>query len=133
MPTHASDRPGLGQAAKAVAEHASTIARLELELATTEIKRKLAPMALGIGMLVGAAIFALFGLALALAAGAAALTLVVPVWGAILIVMGGVFGVVGVLALLGLGAVRKASPPVPQQAIQEAKLTTEALRGSNGR
>ena len=133
MPTRASDRPGLGEATKAVAEHASAIARLELELATAELKRKIAAMGIGIGMLVGAALFGVLGLMLALAAGAAALTLVVPTWAAILIVMGGVFGAAALLALLGIGGIKKGSPPVPQQAIEEARLTTEALKRSNGR
>jgi hypothetical protein len=35
------------------------------------------------------------------------------------------------LLLLGLSAVKKGSPPVPEQAINEAKLTKEAIR--NGR
>jgi len=120
-------------AAKAVAEHASAIARLELELATTELKRKLAPMGLGIGMLVGAAIFGLFGLMLALAASAAAIVILLPAWAAILAIMVGVFGAAGLLGILGLAAIKKGSPPVPEQAIEEAKLTTEALKASNGR
>jgi hypothetical protein len=133
MPTHASERPGLGEAAKAVAEHASALARLEIELATAELKRKLAPMAIGIGMLVGALVFVLFGLMLGLAAVAAALTLVFSAWAAILIVMGGVFVLVATLGVVGIGAVRKGVPPVPQQAIEEARLTAEALKGTNGR
>ena len=76
MPTHAPDRPGLGEAAKSVAEHASAIARLELELATLELKRKLVSMGVGIGLLAGAAIFGVFGMMLLLALAAAALTLV---------------------------------------------------------
>ena len=32
------------------------------------------------------------------------------------------------LGLLGLRMVKKATPPMPEQAIQEAKLTTEAIR-----
>ena len=36
---------------------------------------------------------------------------------------------VGLLGMLALASIRKGTPPVPQQAIQEAKLTTEAIRG----
>jgi hypothetical protein len=36
-----------------------------------------------------------------------------------------------VLALVGMGLIRKGTPPVPEQAVAEARLTTEALR-SNG-
>jgi hypothetical protein len=37
-----------------------------------------------------------------------------------------------VLAVLGIAKVKKGTPPLPEQAIQEAKLTTEALK-SDGR
>ena len=36
--------------------------------------------------------------------------------------------VVGVLGMLGLSALRRGSPPVPKQAIEEAKRTTAALK-----
>ena len=34
----------------------------------------------------------------------------------------------GILALIGVSRVKKSSPPVPEQAILEAKLTQEALK-----
>jgi hypothetical protein len=37
-----------------------------------------------------------------------------------------------VLGLLGVRAVKKGTPPVPEQAIAEAKRTSEALKGNNG-
>jgi hypothetical protein len=131
MPTHATENPGVGPAAKQVAEHASTLARLELELAVLEIKRKVAALGAGIGLVVGAGIFILFALGFALAAAAAALALVVPTWAALLIVFGGLALFSLLLALIGLKLIRKGSPPVPEQALTEARLTTEALK-SNG-
>jgi len=53
---------GVSAATKSVAEHASAIARLEIELATLELKKKATSLAVGIGIAVAAAIFALFGL-----------------------------------------------------------------------
>jgi hypothetical protein len=120
---------GLGAAAKSVAEHASSLVRLEIQLALLEIKKKLAALGLGIGMLVGAAIFGLFLLAFVLATITALIALALPVWAALLIMTGLMLGAVATLGLLGLAAVKKGSPPVPEQAIQEAKLTTEAIRG----
>ena len=128
MPTHAGERPGLGAAAKLVADHARTIVKLELELAATELKKKVAALRVGIGLLVGAALFGFFALAFALAAAAAGIATAVSTWLALLIMAGGLFLLVGVLGVLGLGAVRKGTPPVPQQAIEEARLTTEALK-----
>jgi hypothetical protein len=43
-------------------------------------------------------------------------------------VTGGLFVLAGVSAVLGIGRIKKGTPPVPEQAIAEAKLTAEALR-----
>ena len=42
MPTQSAESHGVGESAKLVADHASTIAKLELELAALEVKRKVA-------------------------------------------------------------------------------------------
>jgi hypothetical protein len=131
MPTRETEQRGVGPAAKEVAEHASTLARLELELAAIEIKRKVAALGMGIGLVAGAGVFMLFALGFGLAAGAAALALVVSIWVALLIVFGGLVLFSLVLALVGLSAIKKGTPPVPEQAVKEARLTTEALK-SNG-
>jgi len=118
----------IGGAAKLVADKANSIVRLELALAAAELKRKLRALGLGIVMVAGAAIFVVFGLVLGLATIAAALATVFSTWLALLIVTGGLFVVAGVLAVLGIGRIKKGTPPVPEQAIVEAKLTAEALR-----
>ena len=128
MPTHAGERRGLGAAAKLVSERASSIVRLELQLAAAELKKKVVALGLGIALLVGAALFGLFALGFALATIAAAVATAVSTWLALLIVTGALFLLVGLLALLGIARLRKATPPVPTQAIAEAKLTTEALK-----
>jgi hypothetical protein len=132
MPTRATDTQGLGAAVKEVAERASSIVRLELELAALELKRKVTSLGLGIGLAFGAAVMLLFMIGFAYAAAAAALTLVVPLWAALLIVTGILFLKVGVLGGLALNRIRRGSPPVPEQAILEAKLTTEALKSDGG-
>ena len=133
MPTPATENhTGLGAAAKHVAEHASALARLEVELAGLELKRKVASLGVGIGLAVGGGIFALFGLGFGLAAVAAALATFLATWLALLIVFGGLMLLAGLLALIGLGRIRKGTPPVPEQAIDEAKKTTEALKADGG-
>ena len=131
MRTRATDG-GVGAAVKEVAEHASSVVRLELELAALELKRKVVALGLGIGFAIGAAVMLLFMVGFAYAAAAAALALVVPWWAALLIVTGILLLKVAVLGVLALNRIRKGSPPVPEQAIREAKLTTEALK-SDGR
>jgi hypothetical protein len=122
MPTPVSE------AARNVAEHASSIAKLELELATLELKKKVAALGLGIALGVGAAIFGLFMLGFALATVAAALATFLDTWLALLIVTGFLGALAGLLGLLALGRLRKGAPPVPEQAITEAKLTTAAIK-----
>jgi len=46
-------------------------------------------------------------------------------------VTGALFLLVGALAVVGIAVVRKGTPPVPEQAIAEAKLTTEALKNGH--
>ena len=130
MPTREAERMGVAPAAKQVAEHASALARLEMELAGLELKGKVASLGLGVGLLIGAAVFGLFAVGFGLATIAAALSIVLDTWLALLIVFGSLLFVVGILALVGLSRVRKGAPPVPELAIQEAKLTTTALKGN---
>jgi heme A synthase len=131
MPIRAGDgagRPGLGGAAKLVADRARSIVRLEIELAVSELKRKVAVLGFGIGLLVGAALFLFFALAFALATIAAAIATALSTWLALLIVAAALFLLVGLLAAVGIAAIKKATPPIPEQAIQEAKLTAEAVK-----
>jgi uncharacterized membrane protein YqjE len=120
--------PGLGPAAKSVAEHASALVRLEMELAQLELKRKVASLAKGIAFGLGAAVLLLFALGFGIGAAAAGIATQTSTWVALLIVTGGLLLLALVLGLLALQAVRKGTPPVPEQALREAKRTTEALR-----
>jgi uncharacterized membrane protein YqjE len=132
MHTQETDSRGLGAAVKEVAERASAIVRLELELAVMELKRKVVALGLGIGLALGAVIFLVFMLGFAFAAIAAALATVVSTWAALLITTGILFALALFLGVLGVVTLSKGTPPVPEQAIREAKLTTEALK-SDGR
>jgi nitrate/nitrite transporter NarK len=119
---------GLGASTRQVVEHATALAKLELELAVIELRSKAKPLAGGIGMAVGAAILALFGLGFALATVAVALDLALPLWVSLLIVTALLFATVAVLGLAARAAFRKATPPVPEQALLEARTTSAALR-----
>src|ERR671935_365949 len=129
MPTHGTNtNGGLGAATKQVAEHASALARLELELAKLELGRKIAALGLGIGLGLGAAVLALFAVAFLLAAAAAGLATVISTWLALLIVGAALFLVTGLLGMAALASIKKGTPPVPEQAIREAQLTQTALK-----
>ena len=133
MPTPETETagPGLGAAAKQVAEHASSIARLEIELASLELKKKLAALGLGIALGLGALLVLVYAVGFLFATIAAALATFLPTWLSLLIVTLLLFAVTGVLGFLALKRIQRGTPPVPKQAIDEAKLTRQALR-SNG-
>jgi hypothetical protein len=138
MPTRDADNqveetPGVGTAAKQVAEHASTLARLEFELAGLELKSKVGALGAGAGLGIGAAIVVLYGLGFLFATAAVALALVLDLWLAMLLVTLGLFVVAGILALIAVRLIKRGTPPVPEQAIREAKLTQEALKANGHR
>ena len=124
-------RLGVAGAAKQVADRAKALVSLELEMAAIELKRKASALGIGIGLALGAAVFGLFAFGFLLATVAAALATFLATWLSLLIVTLFLLVVAGVLGMLGLGRIRRGTPPVPEQAIREAKLTTAALK-SNG-
>ena len=125
-------RRGVGAAAKDVADHAKALVGLELELAGIELKRKLAALGLGIGLAVGAAVLGLLALGFLYATLAAGLATFLPTWLALLAVTVLLAAKAVILLVVGLDRIRRGSPPVPEQAITEAKVTAETLRSNGG-
>jgi hypothetical protein len=133
MPTHATDTTGnghvgVGDAAKRVADHAKAIAGLEVELATLELKRKAGLLGVGAAMVAGAGVLGLYAVGFLLATAAAALAIVLDLWLALLIVGLVLVAIAALLVWLGIRNIRAATPPVPEEAIVEAKRTTEAIK-----
>lgn len=126
------NRAGLGAAVKEVTEHASTWFRLERELAITELRNKVTSFGIGLVFAIGAALVALYALGFLFATIAAALATFMPTWLGLLVVTLFLFVTAGILGALGFGRLKRGTPPVPEQAIREAKLTRSALKG-NGR
>jgi hypothetical protein len=126
--THHNGNHHVGAAAKRVAEHASALTRLEVELASLEIKKKAMSFGVGVGLGLAAALLGLLGLAFAFATATAAIALLVPVWLALLIVTGVLLILAGVAGVTAVGRLRRATPPLPEAAIREAKMTTEAIK-----
>ena len=85
-------------------------------------------LGLGIALLVVAGVCALLMIGFAFATAAAALATFMPTWLALLVVTAFLAVLCGVLGLVGVGRIRRGSPPVPEQAIREAKLTTAAIK-----
>jgi len=131
MPTQGAN--GLGGATKLIADHVLAIAKLEFKLALLELKKKATVLGVGVGLLVGAAVFGLFALGFLLAAVAAGLATTLSTWLALLIVGAVLVLLTSVLALLGRSSLKRGVPPVPEQAIVEAKVTKEAVKANGSR
>ena len=113
-----------------VSERASTLIREEIELAKTEVSEKVAKLLRGSVVGVAAGVFAFLALILVMEGIAWLLNEEVfdgKVWPGFF-VEAAVFLLIAALAgLIAYKAVKAGSPPVPAQAIEEAKLTKEML------
>jgi apolipoprotein N-acyltransferase len=118
----------LGASIGDVRDRGKRVAQLTLQLAAAELKRKAVQFGAAFGLLGAAALFGFFFLAFLLAAVAAALALVLPVWAALLITAGLLLSLIVVLVLVGVGLVRTAKTPVPTQAVEEARADAVTFR-----
>ena len=114
-----------------VAGDAGALIKKEVELARQEVLEAVMARVKAIAGFAVISVIGLFIVGFLGAAGAAALARVLPTWLALLIVTLVLFAAAGLLVVVGLGRIKRGTPPVPQQAIGEAKATAGALR-SNG-
>jgi hypothetical protein len=126
-----STKKSLGSLLGSLPELISRLIRGEIQLAKTELVTKLKEAGVGAGLLVGAALFGFFLLAVLITAGVLGLATVVAPWLAALIVAAVLLVITGVLALLGVKALKKGVPPVPQQAVDSVKADVAALKGTS--
>ncbi|MEU5995357.1 phage holin family protein [Spirillospora sp. NPDC047418] len=122
------EEAGTGELVRQAAQQVSELMRAELRLAVAELKDKGRHAGTGAGMFGGAALVALYGLAVLLAAAIAAIALALPVWASALIIGGFLMLVAAVLALLGLSQSKRATPAKPEQAMDEARQTVAELK-----
>ncbi|MBE1536417.1 phage holin family protein [Actinomadura algeriensis] len=120
--------PGTGELVRQATQQVSDLMRAELRLAVAELKDKGRHAGTGAGMFGGAGLVALYGIGALLTAAIAAIALVLPVWAAALIVGGVLLLVAGLLALMGRGQARRATPAKPERAAQEARQTVAELK-----
>lgn len=119
---------GIGSAARRVADHARSLVRLELQLAAVELKKKVIALGLGIGLAASALLFAVLMVIFALATLAAAFATFLATWLALLVVTGILLLLALTCGWLAVLRLKNGASPMPEAAIHEAKLTTEAIR-----
>ncbi|MFE9921362.1 phage holin family protein [Streptomyces sp. NPDC005774] len=119
----------MGELVGQATEQVSRLVRQEVALAKLELAEKGRRAGRGGGMLGGAGAFAYAGLLAAAFTGGAALSLVLPVWAAALIITAVLFVIAGVLAALGREQLKKATPATPEQTLGSVKADVEEIKG----
>lgn len=117
----------LGQLVADAQTDVKDIVKGEIALAKIEIKSDVAKGGKGAGMLAGAAVFGLFALGFLLTAGAWALSLVLPTWAGFLIVGGALLLITAILALVGIGALKKIKGK-PERTIETSQKAVAAIK-----
>jgi hypothetical protein len=119
-----------GELVRRLSAQLSELFRRELELARTELTAKGKRAGAGAGLAGAGGVVALFGVGALIAAAIAGLATVMPVWLSALIVGVVLLLVAGALALVGRSRLRKATPPVPEQAVQGVQNDVAAVRNA---
>jgi hypothetical protein len=105
-----------------------TLVRDELQLATIELRNKGKRFGMGAGAFGGAGLVAGYGGAALVAGVVLLLATVWAAWVAALVVGGVAFVVAGVLVLAGRSQVKRAVPPIPQEAVAGVKRDVEVVK-----
>jgi hypothetical protein len=117
-----------GELVKLVAEQVSVLVRDELKLAQLEMSGKARQAGKSAGMLGGGGFVALYGVACLIASAIIAISHSLQAWLAALIVGAALLAVAAVLAALGRSRMRKATPPMPAEAIDSVKADVAEVR-----
>jgi len=124
------DQRSLADLVVDVSEHASTLVREEIELAKAEISDKVGKILRGSAVGVAAGVFAFLALILILHGIAWLLGEELfsgNIWAGYFVTAGTFLLIAALAGFIAFRALKAGSPPVPEQAIEEAKLTKEML------
>ena len=125
--TEARERP-TAELLKEFSDQATTLLRKEIALAKVEVAEKGKKAAVGAGMFGGSGVFGFYAFGALTACVILALATAVASWLAALIVAVVYAAIAGVLALRGKAQVKRAGPPVPEQAVDSTKEDLEWVK-----
>lgn len=120
----------LGLLVRQLSDQSTRLARLEVELAKSELQRKGKQLGIGAGAFGGAGLFALFAFAALTAAFILGLGEAVDGWLAALIVTAVYGAVAGIMALVGRRRIEAGTPPAPERAIESTKTDIDTSKRS---
>jgi Putative Actinobacterial Holin-X, holin superfamily III len=117
-----------GELVKMLSEQVSVLIRDELKLARLEMASKGRQAALGAGMFGASGVVAIYGVGCLLACAIIAISGVLAPWLAALVVGAALLAAAGCTALVGRRRLRKAAPPVPEEAAASVRADVEYIR-----
>jgi uncharacterized membrane protein YqjE len=120
--------PSTGELVKQLSEQVTVLVRDELKLAQVEMTRKGKQAGVGVGLLSGSGLVALYGVGCLIACAIIAISGAVAAWLAALIVGAALLTAAAAAALIGKGRLQQATPPVPEQAVGSVKSDVEEIR-----
>jgi uncharacterized membrane protein YqjE len=126
--THRAEEPTVGELVHDLSQQISELVREELRLARAELQQKGKHAGIGLGLFSSAGLLAFFGGACLIATAILALALVVPGWVAALVVTLLLFAAAGIAALLGRRQVQEATPPKPEQTMDNIPKDVQAVK-----
>jgi uncharacterized membrane protein YqjE len=117
-----------GDLVKQVTEQVSVLMRDELKLAQLEMTGKAKQAGKGVGMLGGAGLISLYGVACLIACAIIAISHVLQAWLSALIIGAALLVIAAIVSVVGRGHLRKATPPTPTEAVESVKTDVEQVR-----
>jgi uncharacterized membrane protein YqjE len=117
-----------GELVKALTEQVSVLVRDEIKLAQLELARKGKQAGKGMGMMGGGSLIALYGVACLIACVIIAISHVLTAWLAALIVGAALLIIAAILASAGRAHMKKATPPMPTEAVDSVRTDVAEIR-----
>ncbi|MCO1581485.1 MULTISPECIES: phage holin family protein [unclassified Crossiella] len=123
-----ADQRSTGELVKSLTEQVSTLVREEMALARAELQEKGKKAGVGAGLAGAAGLLALYGLAAVIAGLVLLLATVLVPWASALVVGAGILVIAGILALAGRAQLKRAVPPIPEQARANVRKDMELIQ-----
>ncbi|HEX3286972.1 MAG TPA: phage holin family protein [Mycobacterium sp.] len=117
----------IGELMSQLSAQTSRLVRDEMRLAQKELQESAKHAGIGAGLISVAGLLSVLGLATLIAAGVAALSLVLPVWAAAVIVAAVLFVAGGIAALLGRKQATEIGPP-PKVSVESVKADIQEVK-----
>jgi hypothetical protein len=124
-------RQSIGGLLSSLPDLVRRIVRGEIDSAKAEFVAKLKAAGIGLGFVVGAAVFGFILLEVLVAAAVLGVATALPAWLAALLVAAALLIVVAVLALVGVRILKRGVPPLPTETIKNVKSDVQALKGES--